>query len=83
MRAHQKLVQQAIGRVPKGHGSGNAAHDNHFLLLPSSSKTNRNRKNRQAYNKRRKAKAAQQSGASKPATTPAPVLVPAVKKSYP
>ena len=83
MRAHQKLVQQTTGRVPKGHGAGNAAHDNHFLLLPSSSKTKRNRKNRLAYNQRRKAKAAQQSAASKPATTTAPAPAPAVKKSNP
>ena len=79
MRAHQKLLQQASGRVPKGHSSGNAAHDNHLLSLQISSKTKRNRKNRLAYNQRRKAKAAQQSAASKPATTPAPV----VKKSNP
>merc|ERR1712002_315750 len=70
MQAHQKLVQQSTGRVPKMLGSDNAAHANNFFTLPCSSKTNRNRKNRQAYNKRRKAKEAQQSGASKLATTP-------------
>ena len=81
MQAHQRLLQQAAlsGRVPKGHGSGNAAHNNHLLSLQISSKTKRNRKNRHAYNQRRKAKAAQQLTASKPATTPAPV----VKKSNP
>ena len=83
MQAHQKLVQQSTGRVPKMLGSDNAAHANNFFALPRSSKTNRNRKNRQAYNKRRKAKAAQQSGASKPAITPVPAPVPAVKKSNP
>merc|ERR1712240_943562 len=45
-----------------------------FLSLQGSSKTKRNRKQRHAYNKRRKAKAAQQSAASKPATTPAPAV---------
>merc|ERR1712002_683305 len=83
MQAHQKLIQQSAGRIPKVLGSNNAALADSFFAMSRSSKTKRNRKNRQAYNKRRKAKAAQQSGASKPATTPAPVSVPAVKKSNP
>ena len=83
MQAHQKLVQQSTGRIPKVLVSDNAALADSFYAMTRSSKTKRNRNNRQAYNKRRKAKAAQQSGASKPATTPAPVLVPAVKKSNP
>ena len=80
MQAHQRLLQQsAVGRAPKGNGSGTAAQNNQLLSLQISSKTKRNRKNRFAYNQRRKAKAAQQLAASKPATTPAP----AVKKSNP
>ena len=80
MQAHQRLLQQsAVGRAPKGNGFGTAAQNNQLLSLQISSKTKRNRKNRFAYNKRRKAKAAQQLAASKPATTPALV----VKKSNP
>jgi len=81
MQAHQRLLQQAAltGRAPKGNGSGTGAHNNQLLSLQISPKTKRNRKNRFAYNQRRKAKAAQQLAASKPATTPAP----AVKKSNP
>ena len=74
MQAHQKLLfQSSSGRAPKGKGSSPAAQ-NSFLLLQMSSKTKRNRKQRHAYNKRRKAKAAQQSAASTPATTPAPAV---------
>merc|ERR1711873_377102 len=69
MQAHQKLVQQSIGRTPKVLVSDNAALADSFYAMTRSSKTKRNRKNRLAYNKRRKAKAAQQSGAGKPATT--------------
>ena len=73
MHAHHKLLLQGNPRrVPKGNGSSTAAQ-NSFLSLQLPSKTKRNRCQRQAYNKRRKAKAAQQSAASKPATTPAPV----------
>ena len=75
MQAHQRLLQQAaLGRAPKGNGSGTAAQNNQLLSLQISSKTKRNRKNRFAYNQRRKAKAAQQLAVSKPATTPAPVV---------
>merc|ERR1711873_70942 len=74
MQAHHKLLfQSSSGRAPKGNGSSTAAQ-NSFLSLQLSFKTKRNRKQRQAYNKRRKAKAAQQSSASKPATTPAPAV---------
>merc|ERR1712082_238071 len=80
MQAHQRLLQQAVlSRAPKGNGSGTAAQNNQLLSLQISSKTKHNRKNRFAYNQRRKAKAAQQLAANKPATTPAP----AVKKSNP
>ena len=83
MQAHQKLVAQSSGKLPKVLGSNNAAHADNFLSLSGPSKTKRNRKTRQAYNKRRKAKAAQQAGAAKPATTPALTTVPAVKKNNP
>ena len=75
MQAHQRLLQQSgAGRAPKGNGFSTAAQNNQLLSLQSSSKTKRNRKNRLAYNKRRKAKAAQQLAASKPAITPAPAV---------
>jgi len=83
MQAHHKLVQQSGGQLPKVLGGTNAARADNFLSLSSASKTKRNRKTRQAYNKRRKAKAAQQLGAAKPATTPAPATVTAVKKNNP
>ena len=83
MQAHHKLVQQAGGQLPKVLGGSNAARSDNFLSLSGTSKTKRNRKQRHAYNKRRKAKAAQQSGAGKPATTPAPTTVLAVKKNNP
>merc|ERR1712240_488361 len=62
MQAHQRLIQQSGGKLPKVLGSDNAAHADSFFALSRPSKTKRNRKSRQAYNKRRKAKAAQQSG---------------------
>ena len=77
------MIAQSSGKLPKVLGSDNAAHADSFLALSRPSRTKRNRKNRQAYNKRRKAKAAQQSGAGKPATTPAPTTVPEVKKNNP
>ena len=83
MQAHHKLVQQAGGQLPKVLGGTNAARSDNFLSLSGASKTKRNRKTRQAYNKRRKAKAAQQLGAAKPATTPAPATATAVKKNNP
>merc|ERR1712121_219595 len=83
IQAHQKLVAQSSGKLPKVLGSNNAAHADNFLSLSSPSKTKCNRKTRQAYNKHRKAEAAQQSGAAKPATTPALTTVPAVKKNNP
>ena len=83
MQAHHKLVQQSAGQLPKVLGGTNAARSDNFLSLSGASKTKRNRKTRQAYNKRRKAKAAQQLGAAKPATTPAPATVTAVKKNNP
>ena len=83
MQAHHKLVAQSSGQLPKVLGANNAARADNFLSLSGPSKTKRNRKTRQAYNKRRKAKAAQQAGAAKPATTPAPTTVPAVKKNNP
>jgi len=83
MQAHHKLIAQSTGKLPRVLGSNNAAHADSFLALSGPSKTKRNRKSRQAYNKRRKAKAAQQAGAAKPATTLAPTTVPAVKKNNP
>merc|ERR1712002_962992 len=75
MQAHQWLLfQSTSGRTPKGNGSSTATHNNHFRTLQGPSKTKRNRNNRLAYNKRRKAKAAQQSAASKPASTLAPAV---------
>ena len=64
MQAHHKLLfQSSSGRAPKGSGSSPAAQ-NSFLSLQMSSKTKRNRKQRQAYNKRRKAKAVSSKQAS-------------------
>ena len=59
MQAHHKLVQQSGGQLPKVLTGSNTARMDNFLLMPGASKTKRNRKQRQAYNKRRKAKAAQ------------------------
>merc|ERR1711873_370128 len=51
MQAHQRLLQQAaLGRSPKGNGSGTAAQNNQLLSLQISPKTKCNRKNRFAYN---------------------------------
>ena len=83
MQAHHKLVQQAGGQLPKVLGGSNAARSENFLSLSGTSKTKRNRKQRHAYNKHRKAKAAQQPGAAKPANTPAPATATAVKKNNP
>jgi len=48
MQAHQKLVQQSTGRIPKVLVSDNAALVDSFYAATRSSKTKRNRKNRQA-----------------------------------
>ena len=83
MQAHHKLVQQANGQLPKVLGGSNAARKDNYSLSPSAAKTARNRRQRIAYNKRKKAKAAQQPGAAKPANTPAPASATAVKKNNP
>ena len=71
MQAHQKLILQGnAARAPKGNGSSTAAQNNGLLQL--STKTKRNRRQRALYQKRKKAKAAQQPAPSKPATTQAP-----------
>jgi len=83
MQAHHKLVQQASGQLPKVLGGSNAARKDNYSMSPSAAKTARNRRQRIAYNKRKKAKAAQQPGAAKPANTPAPASATAVKKNNP
>ena len=83
MQAHHKLVASAGGQLPKVLLGSNTAQKNNYLLTPRPSKTARNRKQRHAYNKRRKAKAAQQPGAAKPATTLAPATATTVKKNNP
>merc|ERR1712112_230834 len=83
MQAHHKLVQQASGQLPKVFGGSNSARKDNYLMSRSLAKTARNRSQRIAYNKRRKAKAAQQPGAAKPANTPAPASATAVKKNNP
>ena len=82
MQAHHKLVQQANGQLPKVLGGSNAARKDNSMS-PSAAKTARNRRQRIAYQKRKKAKAAQQPGAAKPANTPAPASATAVKKNNP
>ena len=82
MQAHHKLVQQATGQLPKVLGGSNAARKDNSSS-PSAAKTARNRRQRIAYQKRKKAKAAQQPGAAKPANTPAPASATAVKKNNP
>merc|ERR1711873_71916 len=77
MQAHHKLVQQANGQLPKVLGGSNAARKDNSSLSPSAAKTARNRRQRIAYQKRKKAKAA------KPANTPAPASATAVKKNNP
>ena len=83
MQAHHKLVANSGGRLPKVLTGTNTARKDNYLMMPAPSKTARNRKQRHAYNKRRKAKAAQQPGAAKPATTPAPAMATTVKKNNP
>merc|ERR1712112_590240 len=83
MQAHHKLVQQASGQLPEVFTGPNTARKDNYLMMPGSSKTARKRRQRQAYNKRRKAKAAQQPGAAKPANTPAPATATTVKKNNP
>merc|ERR1712121_357510 len=82
MQAHHKLVANAGGQLPKVLLGANTAQKDNYLLTPRPSKTACNRKQRQAYNKRRKAKAAQQPGAAKPTTTP-PATATTVKKNNP
>merc|ERR1711954_554678 len=82
MQAHHKLVQQATGQLPKVLGGSNAARKDNSSS-PSAAKTARNKRQRIAYQKRKKAKAAQQPGATKPANTPAPASATAVKKNNP
>merc|ERR1712121_65983 len=83
MQAHHKLVSQSSGQLPKVYTGSNTARKDNYLMMPSLAKPARNRRQRIAYNKRRKAKAAQQPGAAKPANTPAPATVTAVKKNNP
>merc|ERR1712240_88248 len=83
MQAHHKLVANSGGRLPKVLGGSNAARKDNSSLSPSAAKTARNRRQRIAYQKRKKAKAAQQPGAAKPANTPAPASATAVKKNNP
>merc|ERR1711954_78117 len=83
MQAHHKLVQQSGGRLPKVLTGTNTARKDNYLMMPGPSKTARNRKQRHAYNKHKKAKAAQQPGAAKPANTPAPATATTVKKNNP
>merc|ERR1712121_489428 len=82
MQAHHKLVANAGGQLPKVLFGTNTAQKDNYLLTPRPSKTARNRKQRHAYNKRRKAKAAQQAGTAKPTTTP-PATTTSVKKNDP
>merc|ERR1712002_605483 len=83
MQARHKMVCQSGGQLPKVLTGSNTARKDNYLLMPGPSKTNRNRKQRQAYNKRRKAKVAQQPGAAKPTTIPAPATATTVKKNNP
>ena len=83
MQAHHKLVSQSSGQLPKVYTGSNTARKDNYLMVPGPSKTARNRRQRQAYNKRRKAKAAQQPGAAKPANTPAPATATTMKKNNP
>merc|ERR1711954_502681 len=83
MQAHQRLVAQSGGQLPKVLTGPNTARKDNYLMMPGPSKTTRNRRQRHVYNKRRKAKAAQQPGAAKPANTPAPATATTVKKNNP
>merc|ERR1712112_104520 len=82
MQAHHKLVANASGQLPKVFTGPNTARKDNYFMVPGPSKTARNRKQSQAYNKCRKSKAAQQPGAAKPTTTP-PATTTTVKKNNP
>merc|ERR1712121_583918 len=83
MQAHHKLVSQSSGQLPKVYTGSNTARKDNYSMVQSLAKTARNRRQSIAYNKRRKAKAAQQPGAVKPANTPAQATATAVKKNNP
>merc|ERR1711873_115348 len=83
MQAHHRMVAQSGGQLPKVLTGSNTARKDNYLMMPGPSKTARNRKQCHAYNKRKKAKAAQQPGAAKPANTPAPATATTVKKNNP